>query len=77
MRKNVIKMTKIVIGAALLVVFSGCTVVKYEAEGKSFHWMSTKKVLITADGEKLSISTDPDSQYIMASKLIELAGSVK
>jgi len=58
-------------------LFCSCTIVKYEANDKKFSWTSTKKVLITVEGEKLSISTDPDSQYIMTSKLIELAGSVK
>ena len=69
-------MKKCIVLIAIFLLCS-CTIVKYEAEGKSFNWTSTKKVLITVEGEKLSISTDPDSQYIMASKLIELAGSVK
>ena len=58
-------------------LFCSCTIVKYKANDKKFSWISTKKVLITVEGEKLSISTDPDSQYVMASKLIELAGSAK
>jgi len=73
---------KFFLPVACIFLFSGCTTTGYNPKTGEYYWRSTKKVILEAEGEKngnykFKISTDPDSQYIMIQKMIELAGGIK
>lgn len=60
----------------------GCTTTGYNPKTGEYYWKSTKKVILEAEGSqsgnyKFKISTDPDSQYIMIQKMVELVGGIK
>jgi hypothetical protein len=67
--KEGVGVRKLIVVAMSAVLF-GCTIIRVEPDG-SFYWMSTKKVNLTVGD--LTLSTDPDSQYLLAQKIVELA----
>lgn len=60
-----------------VLIFSSCTIVKYEANDKKFSWTSTKKVSISIENDKFNLETDPDSQLKLIENLANIAKEAK
>lgn len=69
-------MKKYIVLIAVL-IFSSCTIVKYEANDKKFSWSSTKKVSISIENDKFNLETDPDSQLKLIENLANIAKEAK